>query len=760
MPKKNYFYKDILVALGTSCLLYTSALTLGTLFLSVILLSYNPHDPSWFYYSTESIKPTNKGGVVGAHLSALLFFLFGSAIFCLIPLLVFLLYLLVTKKTVRSEWDRLVGGSLFFLVFCVLSSYYALDPVYDIFPGGLVGSALHKGLMQLFGSTLTALFLHLLLIISLILMTRLSLLSLVQAVFNYIRFYATKEYFVYACCKLYAFMRLLTVPFKWLWRQTQKLFAGTDIQESGQSVVEFETIVMDEFHLHNDEFWDSHFKDEPARVESQQVVDSIEKTAQFGGGTVGSDSEFVKPKPSLYKLPSDDLLSAPTKSSGDEKQWRTEQEQFATILQEKLTRFGIQGTVSSIKSGPVITLIEYEPHIDSKISKIIALEDDLALALEAMSIRIIAPIPGRSVVGFEIANKKRQPVLLSELLNSPLFKQFSGHIPLALGKDTIGNSVVVDLVTMPHLLVAGSTGSGKSVALNTMLISMLYRCKPEDLKLLLIDPKRLEFASYADIPHLLFPIITDPQRAVLSLKWVVKTMEERYEHMAACGVRNIFEYQQMSQQEPTLERMPLIVVMIDELSDLMMTAGKEVEGYIARIAQMARAAGIHLVVATQRPSVDVITGLIKVNFPSRISFRVTSKADSRTILDVGGADKLLGKGDMLFMDSGSGLKRIHGGYVSHKEVEQLVQYVRSQQQPDYLDLQQEVPEGGATLSDADDRLYQEIIAYIKTIDEVSISLLQRRFRIGYNRSARIIEQLEMQGLVMPAEGGKTRKVIR
>lgn len=761
MPKKSYSYVDTLFTLLVKYrLFYTVLLALGAFYLSVILLSFNPHDPSWFYYSTEGHAPTNKGGFLGAHLSALLFFIFGSAIFFLVPLLCFVIFMIVTQKSVRSEWDRLFGGVLFLSISAALSSYYAFDPLYDISPGGVLGSALHTGLTKLFGRTLEGIFLHVLLVISVVLVTRLSLLKLVRAVFRYIRFYSTKEYFVYVCSKLYAGVCKLTIPFKWLWHQTRRLFAGVDIQNSGQSIVEFETIVMNEFHLNNDGFWDEHnAKETPIVHELESSSQSFQTSSVVSAHTL-AEKQIIKQKPSSYKLPSVEVLGVHEKNSYDEKQLRTEQEQFATILQEKLIRFGIQGTVSSIKSGPVITLIEYEPHIDSKISKIIALEDDLALALEAMSIRIIAPIPGRSVVGFEIANKKRQSVVLSEIIHSSMFKQFSGYIPLVLGKDTIGNVVVVDLVAMPHLLIAGSTGSGKSVALNTMLISMLYRCKPEDLKLLLIDPKRLEFASYADIPHLLFPIITDPQRAVLSLKWVVKTMEKRYEHMAGCGVRNIFEYQQMSSQQSDLEKMPLIVVMIDELSDLMMTAGKEVEGYIARIAQMARAAGIYLIVATQRPSVDVITGLIKVNFPSRISFRVTSKADSRTILDASGAEKLLGRGDMLFMDSGSGLKRIHGGYVSHKEVEQLVRYVRSQQEPDYLDLYEEVPEGGATLSDTDDTLYQEIIAYIKTIDEVSISLLQRRFRIGYNRSARIIEQLEMQGLIMPAEGGKVRKVIR
>lgn len=740
-------------------LMYAVLLGLGLLGLSIVLLSFNPYDPSWFYYSTQQAKVTNKGGFIGAHLAALIFFIFGSSFFCLLPLLFFYIYMLAAEKPIRAVWDRVLGGLVIFITISGLCSFYGYDPMETVLPGGVFGLAFHQGLTKLLGKNLEAIFLHLLLLVSLLLITRLSLVRVVEVFFTYIRFYATKEYLIYWLRTMYISTQMMLVPFKWLWLEIKKLFAGADIKKSGQSIVEFETIVMNEFHRHNDEFWQALSKAEGEEQKNKSEIKDI-KTAQLDKQHKTIEPKITKSKLPSYVLPSNDLLAVAAKSSLDEKQLRSEQEQFAAALQEKLNRFGVQGTVTSIKSGPVITLIEYEPHIDSKISKIVALEDDLALALEAISIRIIAPIPGRSVVGFEIANKKRQSVFLSELLTTAMFKKFSGHIPLALGKDTVGNCVVVDLVTMPHLLVAGSTGSGKSVGLNTMLISVLYRCTPDELKLILIDPKRLEFASYADIPHLLFPIITDPQRAVLSLKWVVKTMEKRYEHMAGCGVRNIFEYQQMTQQDSTLEKMPFIIVMIDELSDLMMTAGKEVEGYIARTAQMARAAGIHLIVATQRPSVDVITGLIKVNFPSRISFRVTSKADSRTILDASGGDKLLGKGDMLYMDSGSGLRRIHGAYVSHKEVDQLVKYIRSQQEPNYLDLHQELPEGGATLSDADDGLYQEIIAYIKTIDEVSISLLQRRFRIGYNRSARIIEQLETQGLIMPAEGGKVRKVIR
>jgi S-DNA-T family DNA segregation ATPase FtsK/SpoIIIE len=351
--------------------------------------------------------------------------------------------------------------------------------------------------------------------------------------------------------------------------------------------------------------------------------------------------------------------------------------------------------------------------------------------------------------------------LIAQLIRSAEYQEKKSYIlPLILGEDTIGNSVIVDLTKMPHLLVAGSTGSGKSVALNTMLVSLLCKSTPEELRLILIDPKRLEFAPYADIAHLLFPIITDPKNAIKALKWAVSHMEERYQKMAEAGARTIVDYNLLCKDKPQ-EQFPYLVIMIDELADLMMTAGKEIEDLITRLAQMARAAGIHLLVATQRPSVDVITGLIKVNFPSRISFRVTSKTDSRTILDAAGADKLLGRGDMLFLSAHEGhLKRVHGAYVSDEEIFNVVSHIQKQREVCYLDLSTAAPDASQAPDDVDEQLMQDILQFLSEIDEVSISLLQRKFRIGYNRSARIIDALEGRGFVGPSTGSKTRKVIR
>jgi len=462
-----------------------------------------------------------------------------------------------------------------------------------------------------------------------------------------------------------------------------------------------------------------------------------------------------------YQKPNLGVFVATKDSAAQEKLSRELQDK-AYLLTEKLERFGVGGTVVSIKRGPVVTLYEYQPDMDTKISKIIALEDDLALALQALSIRIIAPIPGRSVVGFEVANAERQAVTMAAIVHSDTFTKSTAQLPCIIGVDTTGDPVVADLARMPHLLIAGSTGSGKSVALNTLLTSLLCSRTPDECRLILIDPKRIEFAVYADVPQLLFPIVTDPRTASLVLKWVVKHMEERYTLLAQHGVRSSKEFNlRVATKTIVEETLPSLVVVIDELADLMITAGRDVEESIARIAQMARAAGIHLVVATQRPSVDVITGLIKVNFPSRMAFRVASRIDSRTILDTGGADKLLGKGDMLFLDGTSAqVQRLHGAYVSDDEIHAVVAQIKRIAKPQYKDLNVELATIPSDTTLAEDGLYKDVVSYLQEIDEISISLLQRKFRIGYNRSARLIDLLEQQGLIMPPDGARPRKIVR
>jgi S-DNA-T family DNA segregation ATPase FtsK/SpoIIIE len=454
------------------------------------------------------------------------------------------------------------------------------------------------------------------------------------------------------------------------------------------------------------------------------------------------------------------------------------------ILEKKLADFGVTGRVVTVHPGPVITMYEFEPGSGVKVNRITNLADDLALALRALSVRIIAPLPGKSVVGIEIPNPERDVVYVRDLLEAENFRRSRSKLTLALGKDIFGNPVEADLARMPHLLVAGATGTGKSVFLNSLLCSILFRASPSELKLLLIDPKILELSIYEGIPHLIADVVTNPKRAAAALHGVVQKMEERYRMMAAVGVRNIEQFNARVDElladgqtslrikprageeqgpEVPLERLPYIVVVIDELADLMVVSARDVEEALQRLAQMARAAGIHLVLATQRPSVDVLTGVIKANFPSRISFQVSSRTDARTIMDQNGAEHLLGQGDMLYLPPGtSKLQRIHGAYVSEKEVSELVAFLRKQGAPNFdetlLRARQESEEKEERGEDADD-LYDRAIAIVAETRNASISYIQRRLKVGYNRAARMIEQMEADGVVGPQIGTKPREVF-
>jgi len=464
----------------------------------------------------------------------------------------------------------------------------------------------------------------------------------------------------------------------------------------------------------------------------------------------------------------------------------------ARVLEKKLKDFGVDGEVVEVKPGPVVTMYEFLPAPGVKVNKIAGLSDDLTMALSALSIRIVAPIPGRGVVGIEIPNKERETVYLKEIFQAEEFQKYGGRLPMALGKDIFGHTVVADLAKMPHLLVAGSTGSGKSVSINTMVLSRLYRARPGDVRMIMIDPKMLELSIYEGIPHLLLPVVTDPKKAALALAWAVREMERRYKLMADKGVRNIDGYNKKIAREekekeeqrrkgqvvvdvedaaeedlPQLEllpgeelehgHLPFIVVIVDELADLMMVAGRDIEESVARLAQMARASGIHLILATQRPSVDVITGLIKANFPTRISFKVFSRTDSRTILDSMGAETLLGMGDMLYLPPGTGaLQRVHGAFVSELEVQRVVDFLKKQGEPEYDKSILLPPAGGDGAGGEGDEEYDEkwdeALAIITETRQASISMLQRRLRLGYNRAARMIEKMEQEGIVGPSDG--------
>jgi DNA segregation ATPase FtsK/SpoIIIE, S-DNA-T family len=496
-----------------------------------------------------------------------------------------------------------------------------------------------------------------------------------------------------------------------------------------------------------------------------------------------------------YKLPPLDILSLPSRVSTETKIDEEALEQNARLLETVLDDFGVKGQIVKVRPGPVVTLYELEPAPGTKSSRVIGLADDIARSMSAVSARV-ATVPGRNVIGIELPNARRETVYLRELLSTRHYEDTRLNLPLALGKDIGGDPVIADLARMPHLLIGGTTGSGKSVAVNTMILSLLYRLPPDRCRFIMIDPKMLELSVYQDIPHLLTPVVTEPRKAIVALKWVVREMEDRYRAMSALGVRNIAGYNErlgdarrkgqaltrqvqtgidpetrrpvFEEEEIDLTPLPFVVVIIDEMADLMLVAGKEIEAAVQRLAQMARAAGIHVIMATQRPSVDVITGTIKANFPTRISFQVTSKIDSRTILGEQGGEQLLGQGDMLYMAGGGKIARVHGPFVSDTEVEEVVRHLRAQGAPSYIESVTNDPdaeEGGLGLpgeggeEGESDQLYDQAIALVARERKCSTSFIQRYLQIGYNRAARIVERMEREGVVSPANHVGKREVL-
>ncbi|QQP91937.1 DNA translocase FtsK [Skermanella sp. TT6] len=521
-------------------------------------------------------------------------------------------------------------------------------------------------------------------------------------------------------------------------------------------------------------------------------------------GDAAEDGEFSEAAPrdpnAPYELPPVDLLqpAPPTdKATMDE----TSLAHNARNLETVLKNFGVRGEIMEVRPGPVVTLYELEPAPGLKSSRVINLAEDIARSMRALTVRI-AVVPGRSVIGIELPNPTREKVFLREMLDCDAYQQTPAKLALVLGKDIGGTPIVVDLARMPHLLIAGTTGSGKSVCINTMILSLLYRLPPEKCRFIMVDPKMLELSVYDGIPHLLAPVVTDPKKAIVALKWAVREMESRYRAMAKFGVRNIEGYNQriaellqtgeqvfrqvqvgydkakrqpiFEEQPMELKSLPYIVVVVDEMADLMLVAGKDIEAAIQRLAQMARAAGIHLIMATQRPSVDVITGTIKANFPTRISFQVTSKIDSRTILGEQGAEQLLGQGDMLYMAGGGRITRVHGPFVTDEEVEDVVRHLKEQGSPDYLHSitedddsagdDEEAPspapeEGAAPFTGSDDELYEHAVALVTRERKASVSFIQRCLQIGYNRSARLVDRMEAEGIVSSANHVGKRDVL-
>jgi S-DNA-T family DNA segregation ATPase FtsK/SpoIIIE len=538
---------------------------------------------------------------------------------------------------------------------------------------------------------------------------------------------------------------------------------------------------------------------DPTLYAPPSVREAAERPARGSSAAITparrTSRESPRGKRNSYQLPALLLLSEAKKIVGT-KISEEALEQNARLLEGVLDDFGVKGEIIQVRPGPVVTLYELEPAPGIKSSRVIGLADDIARSMSAVSARV-AVVQGRNAIGIELPNQKRETVFLRELLSSQDFDKSKHRLSIALGKTIGGEAVIVDLARMPHLLVAGTTGSGKSVAINTMILSLLYRLKPEECRLIMIDPKMLELSVYDGIPHLLTPVVTDPKKAVVALKWAVREMEDRYKKMSKVGVRNIDGFNARvaeaeakgetitrtvqtgydketgeaiyEQEEMELSVLPYIVVIVDEMADLMMVAGKDIEGAIQRLAQMARAAGIHLIMATQRPSVDVITGTIKANFPTRISFQVTSKIDSRTILGEQGAEQLLGQGDMLYMAGGGRISRVHGPFVSDTEVEKVVAHLKSQGQPEYLDAitaedeeiggERELPSPGSMDAEESGDLYDRAVAIVLRDRKCSTSYIQRRLSVGYNKAASLVERMEKEGIVAPANHSGKREIL-
>jgi S-DNA-T family DNA segregation ATPase FtsK/SpoIIIE len=713
------------------------------IFLFVSLVTFDPGDPSLFSYSSSKAREIhNWMGVVGSYMAGLLFQGFGLPSF-LIP---FVLGIYAFSFIFRWEWKypliKLIGWGIFLLA---TSSFFGLwlKPLriyqHDLLVGGFIGELFSKTLVRYFNLPGATILLLLILIVAFVLGTGISFISIVHRLATLI------SQLVEKISTLKILRRERAERAKKLVKQKKK--------EEAKEVVP--PMVIEKPR---------------APVQKEEIVEQ----EAFG---------FMDTK-KAFQLPPLSLLEAEM-----EKRQKIDRDSLimnSRILENKLLDYGVEGRVAEVKPGPVITVYEFEPAPGVKVSKIVNLADDLALALSALSIRIVAPIPGKSVVGIEVPNTNRETVFLKEIIDSDPFRGSKSKLSFGLGKDISGEPYIRDLGRMPHLLVAGSTGSGKSVFINSMICSVLFNATPEEVRFLMIDPKMLELSNYEDIPHLLLPVVTNPKKAAIALKWLVNEMERRYNVLAEKGVRNIEHYHQRIEKElkekgkiykrkgnqleggeekapEEMEWIPYIVVVIDELADLMMISSREVEESITRLAQMARAVGIHLLLATQRPSVDVLTGIIKANFPARISFQVTSKVDSRTILDTIGAEHLLGAGDMLFLPPGSSkLTRIHGAFVSSGEINRIVEFLKKQGKPSYdssILLEVKKEKEGASGDDEYDEKYDEAVRFVAETGQASISLVQRRFRIGYNRAARIVEKMEEEGVVGPSDGVKAREVL-
>nr|WP_294863310.1 DNA translocase FtsK [uncultured Pseudogulbenkiania sp.] len=728
-------------------------MAVAAVYLVLILASYSPHDPSWSHSSPDpSVR--NYGGAFGAWVSDLMLYLFGLSawwvvVFCLVAISwgykrIETLGLRLNPMTVAA----IAGFFMLLLASAGLEGLFLAGKALrlPLAAGGMLGHFLGNAASRAFGLPGATLLLSVSGAIGLSLFTGLSWLDLMERIGTAIEENALKAWYA--------------------WQARKDREIGREVAQQRENKVTTEKKKAEE--------------KPPVRIEPPvldiPVSPKVQKPVQQSLFSAPGDGE----------LPGLALLEPPKEQAEPVSQETVEY--TSRLIERKLADFGVEVKVIAAYPGPVITRYEIEPAVGVKGAQIVNLMKDLARALSLVSIRVVETIPGKTYMGLELPNPKRQIVRLSEIIGSETYQNLTSRLTMALGKDIAGQPISADLAKMPHVLVAGTTGSGKSVAINAMILSLLYKATPREVRLIMVDPKMLELSIYEGIPHLLAPVVTDMKQAANALNWCVAEMEKRYKLMSKLGVRNLAGYNQkikdadkagqkipnpfsLTPETPEpLETLPLIVVVIDELADLMMVAGKKIEELIARLAQKARAAGIHLILATQRPSVDVITGLIKANIPTRIAFQVSSKIDSRTILDQMGAEALLGQGDMLYLPPGTGYPlRVHGAFVADDEVHQVVEYLKTTGEPDYvegiLSGQAESDDGsgfdaaGGGEGGEADALYDEAVAIVLKTRKASISSVQRHLRIGYNRAARLIEQMESAGLVSPMETNGNRSVL-
>ena len=724
---------------------------LAALLVALSLVSYNVNDRS-LNTPSGTVDTYNWGGFVGAFLADLLLQGLGLSSYLLPVFLCIGAVQMFRASSGGLAFSKAIAYAILLLsVGVILSVVIDTESARDA--GGIIGGFLKESvLVPLFGPLSAVLIACFTLLLSVMLLTQNSLLDIVGY---------TKKNFAELRKSLIPVINNRLKEFK----EKQDKRKGENTKKEKRDYMPPPIVLKDEY------------KDETAAKKSAKKP-------------AGPPEQFKLPEVGEgYKLPPLELLDP---ADGDRVKVDTETLQAnSLILQKKLEDFGVEGEVVAVRPGPVITMYEFKPAPGVKVRRIVMLADDLAMALRAVSVRILAPIPGESVVGIEIPNPRREMVYLREVIESEAYRNTDSKLTLALGKDIGGTPFATDLAKMPHLLVAGATGTGKSVSINAMILSILYKSSPQDVKFIMVDPKMLELTVYEDIPHQLVPVVTDPKKAAAALFWAMDEMDRRYRLMRDKGARNIDNYNRTLEREAggkkalidlteaesteetgqiggstdaplAHEKLPKIVIIIDELADLMLTVGRDIEEYITRLAQKARAAGIHLILATQRPSVDVITGLIKANFPARISFQVTTRVDSRTILDSMGGEKLLGNGDLLFMPPGTArLFRVHGAFVSDQEVRRVMKFIKQQGRPSYrpevLEAKKEIESALATDEEYDE-MYDQAVAIVTETQQASISMIQRRLRVGYNRAARMIEQMERDGVVGPADGAKPREV--